>query len=87
MTFLNGFPSQASKYCQDFWRWAPLGETSDTQLIIYILQTDPEKRTTVQSLLRDPWVMKDSKTSISWRSKIEVIINAISRDFTIDMYL
>ena len=53
----------------------------------YVLQTDPAQRTTVERLLRDPWVMKDSKTSISWQSKIEVIItiNATSSNFIIDL--
>ena len=49
------------------------------------MQTDPAQRTTVERLLRDPWVMKDSITRISWESKIEVI--AISSNSIINFYL
>lgn len=37
-----------------------------------IIQTDPSRRTTVENLLRDPWVMKDFESTVVWQSKIEV---------------
>ena len=39
---------------------------------LVIIQTDPSRRTTVENLLRDPWVMKDYESTVAWQSKIEV---------------
>lgn len=49
-------------------------DNSHVDVTMITMQTDPTRRTTVDSLLRDPWVMKDYETAVLWQSKIEVTI-------------